>query len=72
VNLGYAAGPPVLGWLADVNGGSFVNGMIIFGAIAAVATLTLLPVSPRYWVPPAERAKELRAAAQRPAVAGTH
>jgi MFS transporter, OFA family, oxalate/formate antiporter len=72
VNLGYAAGPPILGWLADVNGGSFVNGLLIFGAIAGVATLTLLPVKPRHWVPPAQRERELRAAPQRPAVAGTH
>ncbi|MDR2214793.1 MAG: MFS transporter [Nevskiaceae bacterium] len=63
VNLGYAAGPPLLGWLADVNGGSFVNGMIIYGAIAAVAVLSLVRVSPRYWVPPAKR-REVQAQAQ--------
>jgi OFA family oxalate/formate antiporter-like MFS transporter len=72
VNLGFAAGPPVLGWLADINGGSFVNGVIIYGVVAAVATLTLLPVRPRHWVPPAERERQLRAATGRPAVAGTH
>jgi MFS transporter, OFA family, oxalate/formate antiporter len=71
VNLGYAAGPPVLGWLADINGGSFVTGMLIYGAIAGVATLTLLPVKPRFWVPPAQREEQLRAPPQRPAVAGT-
>ena len=72
VNLGYAAGPPVLGWLADINGGSFVTGLLIYGAVAGVATLTLLPVKPRFWVPPARRAEQLRAPPQRPAVAGTH
>ena len=76
VNLGFATGPPILGWLADVNGGSFTAGMLIYGCVAAVATLTLLPVVPRHWVPPAERAKQaqdekrkVRAAAPRPAVA---
>lgn len=56
VNLGFAAGPPVFGWLADINGGSFMVGMITYGFVALVATLTLLPIKPRYWVSPADRA----------------
>jgi len=55
VNLGFAAGPPVLGWLADINHGSFVNGMWIYGAVAAVAVLSIARVAPRFWVPPAKR-----------------
>ncbi|HEY4342170.1 MAG TPA: MFS transporter [Steroidobacteraceae bacterium] len=55
VNLGFAAGPPVLGWLADVNHGSFVTGMWIYGAVAAVAVLSIARVVPRFWVPPAKR-----------------
>jgi MFS transporter, OFA family, oxalate/formate antiporter len=70
VNLGFAAGPPLLGWLADLNGGSYAVGMFVYGSIAAVATLTLLPVKPRYWVSPAERERDKhRSPAPRPAVA---
>lgn len=54
VNLGFAAGPPVFGWFAD-HYGNFTMGMIVYGCIAAVGTLTLLPVKARYWVRPAER-----------------
>jgi len=57
-NLGYAAGPPLLGWLADINHGSFVNGMLIYGAVAAVAVVSLLRVAPRFWVSPAKRRQE--------------
>jgi OFA family oxalate/formate antiporter-like MFS transporter len=63
VNLGFAAGPPVLGLLADVNHGSFVTGMWIYGAVAAVAVISLLRVSPRFWVPPSKR-REQEALAQ--------
>src|SRR5690606_20938109 len=52
VNLGFAAGPPVFGWLADVYG-SFSPGMAIFGTIALGATLSIWWVKPRYWRPPA-------------------
>jgi MFS family permease len=58
VNLGYAAGPPLLGWLADINHGSFANGMLIYGAVAAVAVISLLRVTPRFWTPPAKRREE--------------
>jgi OFA family oxalate/formate antiporter-like MFS transporter len=54
VNLGFAAGPPVFGWLADQYG-SFGPGMVAFGTLAAGATLTLWWVKPRYWTPPSER-----------------
>jgi MFS transporter, OFA family, oxalate/formate antiporter len=63
VNLGFAAGPPVLGWLADINHGSFVTGMWIYGAVAAVAVLSIARVAPRFWVPPAKR-REQKAHAQ--------
>jgi MFS family permease len=55
VNLGYAAGPPVLGWLADINHGSFVRGFAIYGAVAAVALISLVRVAPRFWTPPRNR-----------------
>ncbi len=58
VNLGYAAGPPVLGWLADINHGSFANGMLIYGAVAAVAVISLVRVAPRFWTPPAKRREQ--------------
>ncbi|HEX5420779.1 MAG TPA: MFS transporter [Gammaproteobacteria bacterium] len=55
VNLGFAAGPPIFGWLADIYG-NFSVGMIFFGAAAAVATLSLWWIKPRYWTPPADQA----------------
>jgi OFA family oxalate/formate antiporter-like MFS transporter len=58
VNLGFAAGPPVLGWLADINHGSFVTGMWIYGAVAAVAVLSIARVVPRFWLPPAKRREQ--------------
>jgi MFS family permease len=66
VNLGFAAGPPIFGWLAD-RFGNFSNGMVVFGAIAAVATLSIWWVKPRYWTSPAEQAA---LAAQAGVVAG--
>lgn len=55
VNLGFASGPPVFGYLADVSG-NFSTGMVIFGAAAAVATLSIWWVKPRYWTSPREQA----------------
>ncbi len=55
VNLGFAAGPPLFGWLADVFG-NFSTGMVVFGAAAAVATLSVWWVKPRYWTSPADQA----------------
>lgn len=62
VNLGFAVGPPVFGLLADIYG-SFSVGMAVYGVIASVATLTLLPIKPRYWVAPSRRAATIPAAA---------
>lgn len=56
VNLGFAAGPPIFGWFADTYG-NFTAGMIVYGCVATLATLTLLPVKPRHWTSPAERRK---------------
>jgi hypothetical protein len=44
----------VFGLLADIYG-SFSAGMLIYGIVASVATLTLLPIKPRFWTSPAER-----------------
>ena len=54
VNLGYAAGPPIFGWLADTYG-SFSVGLAVFGTIAMAATLTLWWITPRHFTPPARR-----------------
>lgn len=54
INLGFAAGPPLLGWFADVNG-NFTLGLLLFSAAAFVSMLLLVPVKPRFWTPPGRR-----------------
>ncbi len=61
VNLGFAVGPPVLGWFAD-SFGNFTIGIIVYASLAGIATLTLLPLKPRYWTSPAERSATVAAA----------
>lgn len=68
VNLGFAVGPPLFGLLADLTG-SFSAGMAVYGVVASVATLTLLPIKPRFWTSPAERKRRELAGAGQPAVA---
>ena len=70
VNLGFAVGPPLLGWFADTFG-SFTIGMIVYGCVAGVASLTILPIKPRFWKSPAERKAELGSGPQEPAVAAS-
>ncbi|HEU4620093.1 MAG TPA: MFS transporter [Gammaproteobacteria bacterium] len=53
VNLGFAAGPPIFGLLAD-RSGSYSAGMVVYGSVAALATLSLWWIKPRYWTPPAK------------------
>jgi MFS transporter, OFA family, oxalate/formate antiporter len=52
VNLGFAVGPPVFGWLADTYG-NFSTGLVVYGVVALVGTALLVPVKPRFWTPPA-------------------
>lgn len=52
MQLGFAAGPPVLGHMADA-AGNYTTGLVVYGLIALLAALTLLPVKPRFWKPPA-------------------
>lgn len=56
VNLGFAAGPPILGWLYDING-NYTMGLVIYSGIALLAGVLLLPLKPRYWTPPEKREK---------------
>ena len=56
MNLGFAVGPPVLAWFADTQG-TYYNGFILYAVIALVAAAFLLPIRPRYWEPPAKKAK---------------
>ena len=56
VNLGFAAGPPILGWLYDING-NYTMGLVIYSGIAILAGVLLLPLKPRYWTPPSKREK---------------
>jgi MFS family permease len=55
VNLGFAAGPPIFGALADATG-SYSAGIALYGGVAAIATLSIWWIKPRYWTPPAEEA----------------
>lgn len=48
VNLGFAVGPPLMGRMADQSG-SYESGMMLYGFVALVAALMLMPVKPRYW-----------------------
>jgi OFA family oxalate/formate antiporter-like MFS transporter len=54
VNLGFAAGPPMLGWLYDLNG-NYTMGFVIYSGVAILACCLLLPLKPRYWSPPSKR-----------------
>lgn len=58
VNLGFAAGPPLLGWLYDING-NYTMGFIIYSGVAILACCLLLPLKPRYWTPPSKRKVEV-------------
>ena len=57
VNLGFAAGPPLLGWLYDING-NYTMGFVIYSGVAMLACGLLLPLKPRYWTPPSKRKVE--------------
>ena len=57
VNLGYAAGPPIMAMFAD-RFGNFTVGMIVYGLVALVGTALLLPIKPRYWTKPGKRQAE--------------
>src|SRR5690606_18300399 len=54
INLGFAAGPPLLGYFADING-NFTLGIMVYVGLALLGTLLLVPVKPRYWIPPSKR-----------------
>ncbi len=62
VNLGFAAGPPVLGWLFDQTG-NYTLGFTIYSGVAILACFLLLPLKPRYWNPPSKRKSEQEAGA---------
>ena len=51
MQLGFAAGPPILGRMADATG-NYTMGLIVYGIIALLASLTLFSVKPRFWTPP--------------------
>ncbi|MGI9262706.1 MAG: MFS transporter [Woeseiaceae bacterium] len=48
VNLGFAAGPPVVARLYTMTG-SYAVPFTVCAAIAVIAALTLLPLKPKYW-----------------------
>ena len=68
VNLGFAAGPPLLGWLYDVNG-NYTLGFVIYSGVALLACTLLLPLKPRFWTPPGKRKEEVDTGGIQPASA---
>jgi MFS family permease len=67
VNLGFAAGPPLLGFLYDLDG-NYTTGFIIYGCVAILGAIMLIPIKPRYWISPSKRRQpEAPAADIRPA-----
>ena len=58
VNLGFAVGPPLLGMLYDMNG-NYTVGFIVYGLAAMLGGIMLLPIKPRFWIPPNKRIKKL-------------
>jgi OFA family oxalate/formate antiporter-like MFS transporter len=57
VNLGFAVGPPVLGYFYDTYG-NYTMGMTVFGGVAILGGIMLMPVKPRFWTPPSKRRKQ--------------
>ncbi|HWK53024.1 MAG TPA: MFS transporter [Hyphomicrobiales bacterium] len=57
INLGFAAGPPLLGWFAD-HFGNYTVGFIVYAVLAFIGMLLLVPIKPRYWIPPSQRREE--------------
>jgi len=68
VNLGFAAGPPMLGYLYDING-NYTFGFVLYSGIAILAGLFLLPLKPRFWTPPGKRKEEVDSGGLQPASA---
>jgi MFS family permease len=54
ISVGYGFGPPFLAGMAD-DSGSYLGGFGIALGAAALATLLLYPIKPRFWTPPAKR-----------------
>lgn len=57
VNLGFAAGPPVLGMFVDYYG-NYTNGFLAYTVVALVGFALMMPIKPRYWTPPSKRRKQ--------------
>jgi len=57
VNLGFAAGPPLLGWLFDQTG-NYTLGFTIYSGVALLACGLIIPLKPRFWTPPGKKKQE--------------
>lgn len=68
VNLGFAAGPPMLGWLYDQTG-NYTLGFVVYSGVAMLACALLLPLKPRYWTPPGKRKDAVETSGMQPASA---
>ncbi len=54
VNLGFATGPVVMGWMVDMYG-SFTPSLVLYAIVSFVAAALMLPIKPKYWTPPGKR-----------------
>ncbi len=57
VNLGFAAGPPLLGAFVD-HYGNYTMGFIAYTVIALIGFALMLPIRPRFWTPPSKRRQQ--------------
>ena len=56
INLGYAVGPALMGYMVDATG-SFTPAFILYAVVAFIAGVLMFAVKPRFWTPPAQRAQ---------------
>jgi MFS family permease len=54
INLGYAVGPVLMGYLVDTYG-SFKPVFVAYAMVAFMAAILMLWVKPRFWIPPSQR-----------------
>lgn len=71
INLGFAAGPPIMGYMVDVFG-NFTASFVVYAIAAFIAVAITHPIKPRYWIPPKERVKKDEGTTTEPRPAAAH